>query len=456
MLMSSFIFYCAASINTPSIITLVLGVLLIGYAFYMLIHVPEFRRREMDEIENSKRKAKELMDKAIAEKKEADSKWSTRAFMIECQVKEKFKTEVDSALKKAKDSYDSAFRRAYSDKEKLLQALLTNIQHIINESNSIIPNNSYTSQILTDIYSFFIHDVIEDLNFQAPTTASYIKKKFNDTTKKLLKEAKFYKYQTTLYESLLPDLNKLAYFDLQDFEETPSKSTEKDWLSQDEYDKLSTSERSQLALDRYILSSNKTRWQVGRDYELYIGFIYKKKNFDVDFIGIEKKLEDMGRDLICHNNTSSKSRETHIVQCKCWSTDKLIHEKHITQLYGTSIEYAISNGIKIENGKLPPNLKPVFITSTHLSDTARTFANILGVVFHENVKLPNEIHSYPRIKCNQRSSNKIYHLPFDQMYDRTIIDESQGDFYAFTVAEAEAKGFRHALHWSGNMTPSQC
>lgn len=116
---------------------------MVGYAFYMLIHIPEFRRREMDEIENSKRKAKELMVKAIAEKKEADSKWSTRAFMIECQVKEKFKTEVDSALKKAKDSYDSAFRRAYSDKEKLLQALLTNIQHIINESNSIIPNNSY-------------------------------------------------------------------------------------------------------------------------------------------------------------------------------------------------------------------------------------------------------------------------------------------------------------------------
>ena len=163
----------------------------------------------------------------------------------------------------------------------------------------------------------------------------------------------------------------------------------------------------------------------------------------------------MGRDLICRSNSSQKLCETHIVQCKCWSSNKMIHEKHITQLYGTTIEYAISNGIKIENGILPKNLKPVLITSTRLSDTARAFANSLGVVYHENVVLPCEIHSYPRIKCNQRSGNKIYHLPFDQMYDRTIINESQGDFYAFTVAEAEAKGFRRALHWSGDITPSQ-
>jgi hypothetical protein len=51
------------------------------------------------------------------------------------------------------------------------------------------------------------------------------------------------------------------------------------------------------------------------------------------------------------------------------------------------------------------------------------------------------------IKCNinQSSKEKIYHLPFDQQYDRTKIIPSSGEFYAATVAEAEKKGFRRAF-----------
>ena len=67
----------------------------------------------------------------------------------------------------------------------------------------------------------------------------------------------------------------------------------------------------------------------------------------------------------------------------------------------------------------------------------------------ENVK-PN---LFPRIKCNisQRSGEKIYHLPFDQQYDKTLIETNKGECYALTVAEAEEKGFRRALrHFVGN------
>ena len=44
---------------------------------------------------------------------------------------------------------------------------------------------------------------------------------------------------------------------------------------------------------------------------------------------------------------------------------------------------------------------------------------------------------YPIIKCNisLRDGSKIYHLPFDQQYDRTLI-ECKDECYVQTVAEA--------------------
>lgn len=58
---------------------------------------------------------------------------------------------------------------------------------------------------------------------------------------------------------------------------------------------------------------------------------------------------------------------------------------------------------------------PVFITNIDISDTAKRFANELGVELA--TKFP--LGKYPQIKCNINSGNKIYHLPFDQQYDRT-------------------------------------
>ena len=57
---------------------------------------------------------------------------------------------------------------------------------------------------------------------------------------------------------------------------------------------------------------------------------------------------------------------------------------------------------------------------------------------------------YPIIKCNVslRDGEKIYHLPFDQQYDRTLI-EYKDECYVETVAEAEALGFRRAFRWRG-------
>ena len=73
-------------------------------------------------------------------------------------------------------------------------------------------------------------------------------------------------------------------------------------------------------------------------------------------------------------------------------------------------------------------------------------ATALSVEIIENEPLGE----FPRIKCNINndefgSQTKIYHLPMDQQYDRTIIGNRIGEFHAFTVKEAEDAGFRRAF-----------
>lgn len=49
----------------------------------------------------------------------------------------------------------------------------------------------------------------------------------------------------------------------------------------------------------------------------------------------------------------------------------------------------------------------------------------------------------------KRTGEKIYHLPMDQQYDRTIIEKDRNEHYVKTVAEAEKAGFRRAWRWRG-------
>ncbi|MDD2496515.1 MAG: hypothetical protein PHE29_15165 [Tissierellia bacterium] len=208
------------------------------------------------------------------------------------------------------------------------------------------------------------------------------------------------------------------------------------YLSKEEYIKMSEVDRNQLALDRYV-AGRKTNWQIGRDYEMYIGYVYEKQGYEVEYIGIERSLNDLGRDLIVRESSTIK-----IIQCKYWSQDKLIREKHIAQLYGTTIQFLLSNKTKI-------NVVPVLITNIRLSDTAKLFADYLQVEYIENMALGE----YPRIKCNTNKDElgvetRIYHLPFDQQYDRTKISR-KGDLYALTVKEAIDKGFRRAKRFYG-------
>lgn len=266
-------------------------------------------------------------------------------------------------------------------------------------------------------------------------------KTLRQKTKVILEDYNFLKYKYELLYTVFPELEN--YFDnLEDILNFRHKSLSeakenydyaKDYLSKEEYEKLNETERNQLALDRYINKNSKTDWQVGRDYELMVGQIFEKEGCTVEYIGMEKKLNDLGRDLIAHKNNI-----TLIIQCKMWSEKKTIREKHIAQLFGTTKMYEFEN----EKTLLDTKVKSVFITTTDLSETALEFANKL------NVKIKKiKFKEFPRIKCNiNNNGDKIYHLPFDQQYDKTKINK-QGEFYALTIKEAEEMGFRRALRF---------
>lgn len=98
---------------------------------------------------------------------------------------------------------------------------------------------------------------------------------------------------------------------------------------------MGSAARNQLALDRH-LRSRRSKWEVGRDFERYVGYQMEQDGFAVNYFGALQGVEDLGRDLVAR-----RDEETLIVQCKYWSRERTIHEKHIYQLYGTYCDYVI-------------------------------------------------------------------------------------------------------------------
>lgn len=314
--------------------------------------------------------------------------------------------------------------------------------------------SEFIADFMTKQYEFSAR-VLETKKNPARKEAQRIRE-LKKTSKQYLAEAKLHAYQNKLLLSTFPDLAKYlddtdginalsSYDDLISLTENTDRV--RDYLEKEEYENLGECERNQLALDRYI-KSHKSKWQIGRDYEMSVGNEYSNNGWVVEYQGIENKFTDLGRDIVAHKNN-----ETHIIQCKYWSAKKEIHENHICQIFGTAIQYKLSN---TKTNDSEPDLFstsqtvfPVLITNISVSDTARTFANHLNVLLIEN----RAMEEFPRIKCKiskdqEGKTTKIYHLPMDQQYDKTKISE-RGDCYAYTVEEALKNNFRRAFRWKG-------
>ncbi len=276
-------------------------------------------------------------------------------------------------------------------------------------------------------------------------SASDIVKEYSRIKREALKEKKVFQYLIEYYESICPFLVELREEELSDITEEDTQylveySEEEledevtKYLTKEEYRKLPTAERNQRALDRYW-KRPKSKWHIGKIYERYIGYLFEQQGYMVDYVGIFKGLEDLGRDIIATNKD-----EIVIIQCKNWSQFKRIYEKHIFQFFGTVFQYRDENPEK--------KVRAIFYTTTQLSDLARRFGKELGIEIQEQFKFDK---NYPCIKCNisKLTKEKIYHLPFDQKYDHTKITPKTGELYVSSVKEAEEAGFRRAFRWHG-------
>ena len=275
-------------------------------------------------------------------------------------------------------------------------------------------------------------------------SASEVVVEYGKLRRKAEKENKILRYIIDNYESLFPslvDLREETEDIKEDDRELMSEYTEEElqdevthYITKVEYRKLSTVEKNQLALDRYW-KRPKSKRHIGKIYERYVGYLYEQQGYEVDYVGISKGLEDLGRDII-----AKKGKELIVIQCKNWSKFKTIYEKHIFQFFGTVFQYKDENKNK--------GVKAIFYSTTKLSDLARRFANELDIKLVENDKIPT---NYPCIKCNisRVDGTKIYHLPFDQHYDKVKVETGKGEFYCVTVKEAEGEGYRRAFRYKG-------
>ena len=71
----------------------------------------------------------------------------------------------------------------------------------------------------------------------------------------------------------------------------------------------------------------------GREYEKYIGSIYEKYNFVVEYRGLKNGVKDEGIDLICR-----RGKSTVLVQCKCYENSH-VTAKEIYQFFGVLQHY---------------------------------------------------------------------------------------------------------------------
>lgn len=426
------------TITFENVMFLVVALIIVAYIITIIINSLPTEKRKREELQ----RIAELksIEKRIDEKKDniqlMQAKDINQAVKAETAYQKDMLTAKEDFINKELQSH----RKLKKEHQQEYIKQKEEIQQIVNEKSQTYP---WLANLYADYLMTFDEEEAERLrNKSRPAEkAAETVQRIAREKRELNTKCKLIEHQLLVYENLFPWLLEYKELTPEDAAEYAQVSTAdeneytilKNWLSPEEYNKLPAIQKYQLALDRYN-SKQKSKWQIGIDYERFIGYQYEQLGYKVKYNGALQGLEDMGRDLI-----ASKDNTVLVIQCKRWAKEKTIHEKHIFQLYGSMTLAKRENSDK--------TIKGVFVTTTYLSPVAKDCANILRIKVIEN----KHFEPYPQIKCNiSKTGEKIYHLPFDQQYDTTMINPKDGDFYATTVQEAEDAGFRRAWRWHDN------
>jgi hypothetical protein len=329
-----------------------------------------------------------------------------------------------------------------------LNATNEELKRIVTEKSAAMP---WLAQMVADV--FWLRDVreaqyLESKKHPAQTAAEIVRDHAHEKKELRLKK-RLAEYRVALYENLFPWLEDIAFADAEDIAEAKQREIDdaddpaSAWLSKDEWASLPTTERYQRALDRYK-KRRKNNWEIGREFERYIGYCWEVQGYDVEYHGAIKGFEDFGRDLII----SGKTGKIALIQCKYWSPHKIIPEAAVFQLLGSTVSFYIerTNHAPPDFSTLLKFVQPYLYTSAGLDPRIHEIAQAMGIKVKDRLVMED----WPMVKCNMPADGKgIYHLPMDQQYDRVKICKP-GEEYVANVSEAEKKGFRRAKRWFGS------
>lgn len=326
--------------------------------------------------------------------------------------------DLNAKLKKELDEAEYIYRELY-DKYECAKSDIKNLEQKVDDFDQMInAKNPF------DYVAHLRAHALEHKNMYVDSNVEELASLFK------------YQYKFEYLLSIYPELRKFkdddAYINFMHEEE--KRCNIRNWLSDDEYFQMTEQGREQLAVNRYISNSSRwSDWEKGRNYEIYCAYKLFNEGYDIIQEGLNKKLEDGGRDIIATHRRTGKIL---IVQCKNWSS--IVRENVVFQLYGSYVQWKLDNEDKIKGVEVEPWL---YITCG-LSPEAIKCATLLGVRIR---RLPMD--RFPAIKCNvnHNTGQKIYHLPFDRHYDLVKIN-ANGKGYKFEIVEAIKEGFRRAYN----------
>lgn len=305
------------------------------------------------------------------------------------------------------------------------------IEAVNNASNELLKGAPFLSEKIAELIDLSFHKTFQTKRIAL--RANELIKEIREKRKQAEYRARVSENKLALIEHIFPNIKELKideYVDSETEIECDNDSGS-DYIERDEFFSLSPAERGDILLHRYW-RNKKTKHEIGKVYERYIGSLYEQDGYNVCFFGIKNGLEDRGIDLICENE-----KEIILIQCKNWSSNKTIFENVVFQFYGSVQHYKFNS-----KSKTSKKIRGMIFATTDISEFAKEAISEMKIKFERK----EMDYNYPCVKCNiSATGEKIYHLPFDQQYDRIKIERSRGEFYAYSCKDAESFGFRRAL-----------
>ncbi|WP_416190141.1 hypothetical protein ACM67B_03305 [Neisseria sp. CCUG17229] len=200
----------------------------------------------------------------------------------------------------------------------------------------------------------------------------------------------------------------------------------------------------------YANRRNLSKREAGDRYERYIGYLYERAGWRVEYYGLTEGVANSNRgiDLICE-----KDGITHFVQTKYWS-DGVVAKTNVNNVIDRIVKNMQSI---IDKRTIRGDVQAVLAAKPKLSEQVAAYAQEQGVLLLDDLT----VQPYPLVKCHTgKRGSKKYFLPYLadknpakyeeirqgawEPYDLVRMDMANGDVYVHTIEEAETLGYKYS------------